>query len=152
MKHQFRQPSDGEGQPVPTDRKRWVLLTGWLGLTGFTRPGTGFGNTRSHPRDPPDHPVEISNEIPPTSHKVRNPKQRPPSPGSPPPTLAVKGGTGIPGLRPCFPPPLAPSTFWVKSRERPFAATIPDTWQGTRTLHGPQLPRVAGPVCCSQPC
>lgn len=100
----------------------------------------------------PDHPMEVSNEIPPTPHKVRNPKQRPPSPGSRPPTLAVKGGTGIPGLHPCFPPPLAPSTFWVKSRERPFAAAIPGTWQDPRTLHGPQLPRVAGPVCCSQPC
>ena len=120
MKHQFRQHSDGEGQPVPTDRKRWVLLTGWLGLTGCTRPGTGFGNTRSHPRDPPDHPVEISNEIPPTSHKVRNPKQRPPSPGSPPPTLAVKGGTGIPGLRPCFPPPLAPLHLLGKEQRKTF--------------------------------
>ena len=49
---------------VPTDRQTWVLLTGWVGPTCCAHPGTGYGDTRSHQQDPPDHPVEASDEIP----------------------------------------------------------------------------------------
>ena len=48
----------------PTDRQTWVLLTGWVGPTCCAHPGTGYGDTRSHQQDPPDHPVEASDEIP----------------------------------------------------------------------------------------
>ena len=130
MKHQFRQPSDGKGQPVPTDHKQWVLLTGWVGLTCCTGPGTGFGNTCSHPRNPPDHPMEVSNEIPPNPRKVRNLKQRPPSPGVPSPR--GEGWPWDPWAAPLFPTSPRPLHLLGKEQKKTFRSSH------TRNLAGPE--------------
>ena len=79
---------------------------------------------------PPDHPVEVSNEIPPTPHKVRNPMQRPPSPGVPSPR--GEGWHWDPWAAPLFPTSPRPLHLLGKEQKKTFRSSH------TRNLAGPE--------------